>query len=1171
MALTARYRPGATARPFVDREPVLATFDGWLRRREQPGVVEQPEVLVLTGIGGIGKSRLLGELRRRLPTEYLSAVLDLQVPAQRDAEAALAVLRAEYGRQKVKFHRFDIAYAVLWQRLHPHLSLSAEGLPLVAYSEILTEIVDAAAGLPVFGTATKLLDATAHRLRRWQTVRGDPVLGELDRLPLPELVDAVSYLFAAELTGAGRPYALFVDAYDALVGGVERAGAAAAGDAWLRDVLAQLDTGVVVVASREPLGWGRHHPDWGQRLRTVDVTDLPLTACEELLASSGVTDPAERLAIAESSAGVPFYLHLALDSYAALPAGDARVTVAPEAVLERFLRHVEPGQVRALELLSVAREIDEEIFAAVTGAFGVPDGPLAWRSLVGYSFVYDAFAGDASGGDAAVEEPQESTGAALPPRYRLHQLMVGALQRRLRPDDRLTLHQLLHRLWSRRADTGAGRAVALREAVYHGTRGGSVDATAFLGYLDRIAATGGNRGLAGLRADLLEHLADRERPDPELAGVAVLLAAEAALLLGDAAGALDAARRDPPPGPGPVAERLAVATANAQRILGATDEALRGFRQVWERGGTPARLVAGLWVADLAMCQGRFAEALEITGRVAGMAAAGDAELRGDLARLRSLAFRFGGDLEGSAAELERAAEHYRAARSVIGSANVATNRAELLALTDPAAAVAAAGAAIETQRELGAQHEQGKAYTALGVARMLAGDHDAAEHALAAALEVLERAGYRSGRARALLYRAALRLRQGRRDDAVTDARQAAAELVVAAVYPTLVLVAAALFRLHGAADPVLEAAARAVRRLPQPLPGGAAPEEVAGRLAGRLVGLDVDAVYAEARRRDDAAAGFYNHNVRVVTVAGAVNVRIPVDGADQMDLRIWPEAAVLRAVTGHVAHVPRLRFAGTSPPVLIQDHLDAPALDALAPRGVAVAGHVPLDVAAFFGDLGAVGRDELPPPPPGWPDDGDVAAFARQLSAVTSAVHARHAPDFGAMFAALGIPDDPIAAAVAAWPSLTSRPFRLVHADVHRKNMIVDAGVVWFLDFELALWGDPLYDVASHLHKMTYLPGEEEAFLAAWRRAEPAVAATPWRAELETYLRHERVKSAVVDSVRYAKLLNGGACSPERERELLGKLGAKLRAAYPVWGLPVREFDQAELRAAVRRAGSG
>lgn len=111
MPLRPRFRRvAALERRFVNRETALAAFTDELSR-----VADQPRVLNIVGVGGIGKSRLLRELRNRAAASdgCRTAVLDLQVPAMRQQENALAVLRTEFGRQKVSFDRFDIAYAVL--------------------------------------------------------------------------------------------------------------------------------------------------------------------------------------------------------------------------------------------------------------------------------------------------------------------------------------------------------------------------------------------------------------------------------------------------------------------------------------------------------------------------------------------------------------------------------------------------------------------------------------------------------------------------------------------------------------------------------------------------------------------------------------------------------------------------------------------------------------------------------------------------------------------------------------------------------------------------------------------------------------------------------------------------------------------------------------------------
>lgn len=569
-------------------------------------------------------------------------------------------------------------------------------------------------------------------------------------------------------------------------------------DAWLRDLVAQLDRGLTVVASREPLAWDRDDEDWARIVTPVPLGELPMRARIELLDSCGVSRPEDQHAIAVASAGLPFYLNLAVDSLSgSTPTSSTRRVVSGEEILRRFLQHVGNREARVLELLAVARVFDLAIFRSLTVAFGLPHDQLTWDTLTSYSFIYP------SGGDY----------------LRLHQLMRESLLRRLPETVIQEAAAQLQTLWAERAAEAESvdplaAAAAFRESAYHGSQAGTLNADALLAVADTVARLGGRPAVGGVLGDLQRHLATRPGPDPTgLEQAARCLEAEAARRLGEAAPILDLARAGMPDLATAAGARFATAVADAHRMVGLTGSAQRLYREIWATHPGPARNRAGTWLADVDMCQGRFAEAQALAEQILADTAPDDHLTRADVHRLLHLTHRFTTDYPASHRELDAADHAYELAGSALGQAKIATNRAELLAWTGAANAVEAAAQALAAQSEIGDQAEIGKAYTAMAMAQLGRANLDGAIAALHSAQAALDKARYRSGRARAELIRACTHLVAGRHDVAAASVCWAVGELVAAEVYPTLVVFGELLLTYIGLPDSEVTSAAAAAR----------------------------------------------------------------------------------------------------------------------------------------------------------------------------------------------------------------------------------------------------------------------------------------------------------------------------------------------------------------------
>ncbi|MCM2427046.1 aminoglycoside phosphotransferase family protein [Streptomyces sp. RKAG337] len=302
--------------------------------------------------------------------------------------------------------------------------------------------------------------------------------------------------------------------------------------------------------------------------------------------------------------------------------------------------------------------------------------------------------------------------------------------------------------------------------------------------------------------------------------------------------------------------------------------------------------------------------------------------------------------------------------------------------------------------------------------------------------------------------------------------------------------------------------------------------------------------------------------HLAELLEIPPATKVKLRIPRSDSLTVveRVWPdEGAVLDALAGlrGIADTPRcfVRREGFS----VHEYVEGTALSQLCPPGKPLESRYLDQIVGQLAAFTRVPASALPPLPEEWAHDRDCRAFLRgRAQFAEREVRSANWPEFGPLFTALGVPESASRELRDRLSVMERRPFALLHADVHRDNLIVRAdGELCLVDWELAMWGDPLHDLAIHLVRMGYPRDQESEVVERWRRSVEQVRRDAVRGlddDLPAYIAYERAQSLFADTMRVARALG-----PHPESGQVGAGAYLVRealrvAAEPLWlaGVP-------------------
>jgi hypothetical protein len=306
------------------------------------------------------------------------------------------------------------------------------------------------------------------------------------------------------------------------------------------------------------------------------------------------------------------------------------------------------------------------------------------------------------------------------------------------------------------------------------------------------------------------------------------------------------------------------------------------------------------------------------------------------------------------------------------------------------------------------------------------------------------------------------------------------------------------------------------------------------------------------------------YHHETYVLRLPGEtriVKIREPREEILWFDRRCFSsEEALLRALHGRISRIPEIHdVAGMA----LQGFIEGRTLKARPWGGGRRVPEAVLDqIVDLFRELARITPDTLKDVdrrcvPDDRAENGDCDGFLERLIVfVKDQVYEKNQDRFGRLFEELGIGDEAFVQLRKSVSGLRERDFCLLHADLHRENFVLDPfGELWAIDWELAMLGDPLYDLATHLYLMSYPADQERRMVEEWSRVVHRVrprSVQGWEQDLERILDFKKAQSVFTDVIRVSlSLRDESGFSWVRLPSAVRKLQAVMTAAAGPLGL--------------------
>lgn len=391
---------------FTDREePRKVFWDIYDSFKDNLENSRENEIKVITyyGIGGIGKTSLLRQIRKELADKVKQPLyVHIDFEENNDMLAVLTKIRGLLqDKFRFSFTMFDLAYYAFLQKQGKNAK-KEELESLISGSPLLGSLLDIGSAIPAISNVIALV----RGIDNFSAALGNlfdnskKQLNEINNDEPDVILRNMPYYLACDLENnlinQTKPLVVFMDTYEVLVNELAGIGEPLEKDKWIRDekkgLIVNIPNTIWVIAGRDKLKWEQINPDWKGTLDQHLLGNLSDVDADSFLSEAGVSDQKLRKEIYQLTNGVPLYLDICVDRYHSIiekgevPYIEDIGSNTYELVI-RFVKYMDDSKKALLYIIACLDEWTEELLNKLVNAVHPGFSFVTLNNIKNYSFI----------------------------------------------------------------------------------------------------------------------------------------------------------------------------------------------------------------------------------------------------------------------------------------------------------------------------------------------------------------------------------------------------------------------------------------------------------------------------------------------------------------------------------------------------------------------------------------------------------------------------------------------------------------------------------------------------------------------------------------------------------------------------------------------------------------